>query len=143
MEQQSKQQTHCSPDFLSPLRLPPVPSPSHPVAYHSRGLNGPEVNYPILDKELLAIKVAFEVWRHHLEGAHHPVLVLSDHKNLEWFRSAKVESQRHARWSLFFDRFDFRIQYEPGKKNARADALSRRPDFEREGNPRCRHQHSP
>jgi len=28
-------------------------------------------NFPIYDKELLAIKVALEEWRHYLEGARH------------------------------------------------------------------------
>ena len=107
----------------------------HPVAFHSRLLKGPEINYPILDKELLAVKVAFEVWRHHLEGARCIVEVLSDHKNLEYFRTAKVESQRHARWSLFFDRFQFLINYVAGKDNGRADALSRRPDYADAYNP--------
>ena len=107
----------------------------HPVAFHSRLLKSPEINYPILDKELLAVKVAFEVWRHHLEGARCIVEVLSDHKNLEYFRTAKVESQRHARWSLFFDRFQFLINYVAGKDNGRADALSRRPDYADAYNP--------
>jgi len=40
----------------------------HPVAFHSQTLTGPELNYDIHDKELLAIYKAFCVWRHYLEG---------------------------------------------------------------------------
>ena len=101
-----------------------------PCAFYSRALIPAERNYPIYDKELLAIKVAFEEWRHHLEGALHQVTVFSDHKGLEYLSNTKVTNQRHARWALFFKRFDFVIRYKPGATNSRADALSRRPDYE-------------
>jgi hypothetical protein len=42
-----------------------------------------ELNYDIHDKEMLAIISAFKVWRRYLEGAEHPILLFSDHKNLE------------------------------------------------------------
>ncbi|KAI4898249.1 hypothetical protein NFI96_030537 [Prochilodus magdalenae] len=97
----------------------------YPVAYFSHKLTPAERNYGIGDKELLAIKLAFEEWRHWLEGARHPFMVLTDHKNLEYLRNAKRLNSRQARWSLFFSRFDFRLTYHPGTRNAKADALSR------------------
>ncbi|KAI4894728.1 hypothetical protein NFI96_008423 [Prochilodus magdalenae] len=97
----------------------------YPVAYFSHKLTPAERNYGIGDKELLAIKLAFDEWRHWLEGARHPFMVLTDHKNLEYLRNAKRLNSRQARWSLFFSRFDFRITYRPGTRNAKADALSR------------------
>ena len=36
----------------------------YPVAFFSRSLTGAERNYPIYDKELLAIVSALENWRH-------------------------------------------------------------------------------
>ena len=48
-----------------------------------------ELNYEIYDKELLAIFDAFRQWRNYLEGSTHVVLVLSDHKNLEYFATTK------------------------------------------------------
>lgn len=42
-------------------------------------LTATEQNYAIWEQELLAIKVAFETWRHHLEMAQHPVSVQNDH----------------------------------------------------------------
>jgi len=55
----------------------------HPVAFYSKKHSPAECNYEIYDKELMAIVRAFEEWRPELEGAAHPVQVLSDHKNLE------------------------------------------------------------
>ncbi|KAI4898691.1 hypothetical protein NFI96_020791 [Prochilodus magdalenae] len=101
------------------------PQKLRPIAYFSHKLSPAERNYGIGDKELLAIKLAFEEWRHWLEGAQHPFLVLTDHKNLEYLRSAKRLNSRQARWSLFFSRFDFQITYRPGTRNTKADALSR------------------
>ena len=48
-----------------------------------------ELNYEIYDKELLAIFKAFQQWRNYLEGSTHAMLVLSDHKNLEYFATTK------------------------------------------------------
>ncbi|KAI2651181.1 Transposon Tf2-9 polyprotein [Labeo rohita] len=101
---------------------PPV---IHPCAYFSKKLTTAEQNYSIGDRELLAVKLALEEWRHWLEGAKHPFLVITDHKNLQYLRSAKRLNPRQARWSLFFHRFQFKISYRPGSKNSRADGLSR------------------
>ncbi|XP_048059303.1 uncharacterized protein LOC125275953 [Megalobrama amblycephala] len=101
-----------------------TPSRLHPCAFFSRKLNPAEVNYDIGDRELLAVKVALEEWRHWLEGAKHSFLVLTDHKNLEYLRAAKRLNPCQACWAMFFSRFDFSISYHPGSKNIKADALS-------------------
>ncbi|KAK3569151.1 hypothetical protein QTP86_025434 [Hemibagrus guttatus] len=101
------------------------PSRLHPCAFFSHKLNLAERNYDIGNRGLLAIKLALEEWRHWLEGARHPFLVLTDHKNLEYLRAAKRLNPRQARWALFFTRFEFSISYRPGSKNTKADALSR------------------
>ncbi|KAL0186347.1 hypothetical protein M9458_018017, partial [Cirrhinus mrigala] len=97
----------------------------HPCAYFSRKLSPAERNYDIGNRELLAIKLALEEWRHWLEGANFPFQVITDHKNLQYLRNAKRLCPRQARWSLFFSRFQFSITYRPGPKNIRADSLSR------------------
>ncbi|CAJ0938927.1 unnamed protein product [Ranitomeya imitator] len=96
-----------------------------PCAFFSRKFSPAERNYDVGNRELLAMKWAFEEWRHWLEGAKHRVVVLTDHKNLTYLESAKQLNPRQARWSLFFARFDFVISYLPGSKNVKADALSR------------------
>ena len=68
----------------------------HPVAFYSRKFSAAEINYEIHDKELLAIVDSFQEWRHFLEGATHPVTVYTDHKNLEYFMSARILNRRQA-----------------------------------------------
>ncbi|KAL0164219.1 hypothetical protein M9458_039972, partial [Cirrhinus mrigala] len=101
------------------------PPKMFPCAYFSHKLSPAERNYDVGNRELLAMKLALEEWRHWLEGAKHPFTVLTDHKNLEYLRSAKMLNHRQARWALFFTRFDFLVTYRPGSQNTKADALSR------------------
>lgn len=100
----------------------------HPVAFLSKSLSPVERNYEIHDKEMLAIIRALDEWRHYLEGTKHAFEIWTDHKNLEYFMSAKKLNRRQARWSLFLSRFDFTLHHRPGKKSLKPDALSRRPD---------------
>lgn len=76
---------------------------SFPV--HTTPENSTEQNYDVGDQKLLAMKAAFEQWRHWLEGSKHPFIVLTDHRNLEYLCSAKRLNPRQARWALFFTRF--------------------------------------
>ena len=46
-------------------------------------------NYDIYNKELLAIVKTFKHWRYYLEGGWHPVEVLVDYINLEYFMIIK------------------------------------------------------
>ena len=45
---------------------------------------------------------------------------------MEWFTQNKPLNRRQARWALELDGFDFHIIYQPGAKNTKPDALSRR-----------------
>lgn len=100
----------------------------HPVAFLSKSLSEVERNYDIHDKEMLAIIRALDEWRHFLEGAEHTFEIWTDHKNLEYFMTAKKLNRRQARWSLFLAQFDFTLHHRPGKSSGKPDALSRRPD---------------
>ncbi|KAJ8174656.1 hypothetical protein LV157_008777 [Aspergillus fumigatus] len=103
------------------------------VAFHSRKLIQAELNYDIHDKELLAIVVAFKVWRVYLEGAQHTIIVKTDHKNLTFFTTTKELTRRQARWAETLSQYDFKIVHCKGTENGQADALSRRPDYELQG----------
>jgi len=100
----------------------------HPVAFYSKSLSSVERNYEIHDKEMLAIIRTLEEWRHFLKGARYPVEIWTDHKNLEYFMTAKKLNHRQARWSLYLARFDFKLTHRPGRSMGKPDALSWRPD---------------
>jgi hypothetical protein len=80
-------------------------------------------NYEIHDVEMLAIIRGFKEWRHYLEGARHPIEVLTDHKNLKYFCVAQKLNCRQARWSLYLSRFDFMLEHKPRTSMGKPDAL--------------------
>ncbi|CAI5485165.1 unnamed protein product [Closterium sp. Yama58-4] len=94
-----------------------------PIAYLSKKLHGAELNYPIHDKEALAIIVAFKAWRCYLEGA--KTTVYTDHCSLKYLKSQPTLSRRQVRWVDFLEtHFHYDIVYKPGLHN-KADALFR------------------
>jgi RNase H-like domain found in reverse transcriptase len=60
-------------------------------------MNPAEINYPIHDKEMLAIVRALEAWRPELEGTPTQIRVVSDHQALEYFMTTKALTGRQAR----------------------------------------------
>ena len=69
------------------------------------------MNYPIYNKEMLAIVQAFEHWRAELEGTDYLVEVLIDYKALEYFISMKALSTRQAHWAKVLSWYNFKILY--------------------------------
>uniref|UniRef100_A0A803SM11 ribonuclease H n=1 Tax=Anolis carolinensis TaxID=28377 RepID=A0A803SM11_ANOCA len=122
-------QADASDVAIGAVLMQPVGEHLHSCAFYSRQLTAPERNYTIWEKELLAIKAAFENWRHWLEGAKFPIEVHTDHRNLEHLRTARKLNQRQQRWALFFERFDFQIHYVTPAQTKQADALSRKPEY--------------
>jgi len=100
----------------------------HPIAFYSCSMQPAELNYEIYDKELLAIFEAFRQWRNYLEGSAHVVLVLSDHKNLEYFATTKQLMRRQVHWSEYLSGFNYLIRYRAGRLGTKPDALTRRED---------------
>lgn len=96
-----------------------------PCAYFSKKNTPAESNYPIFDKELLAIVKCLGEWDKELRSVGR-FRVVTDHKNLEYFSSIRRLSERHMRWMEILNRFSFTIQYRPGSENGAADSLSRR-----------------
>jgi len=100
----------------------------HPVAYLSKTFNQAERNYQVYDRELLAIVRALQEWRRYIQGAPHKTLVLSDHRNLTYFRKPQKLNRRQARWAIELAEYDIDLKHLPGNKMIPADALSRRSD---------------
>jgi len=65
----------------------------HPVAFFSKKYFSIEYNYEIYNKELMVIVQCFEEWRPYLESIDHPIKVLSNYKNLEYFMTTKLLNQ--------------------------------------------------
>ena len=84
-----------------------------------------ETRYKTHDGEFLAIVKVFKTWRHYLEGCKYEVLVLTDHDNLHQFIDTKSLSSRQVRWAQELSCYYFQIDYQQGKANGAADALSR------------------
>jgi transposase InsO family protein len=97
----------------------------HPVAFFSKTMIDAELNYPIHDKEMLAIVLSLLYWRVHLVGTFDIIQIVSDHKALEYFMTTKALTARQARWAEVLSQFNFQIMYKPGARN-HADALTRR-----------------
>jgi len=108
------------------LSFGPTWETARPVAYDSMQLKDAEKNYPIHEKELLAIVRALKKWRSDLLGS--PIYVFTDHKTLENFDTQKDLSRRQLRWQEFLSQYEINITYIPGPENTVADALSRLPD---------------
>lgn len=104
----------------------------HPVAFFSSKHTPAESNYDIYDKELLAIVKALEEWRPELSGVDKPFEIITDHKNLKIFLTAKQLNQRQVRWSEFLSQFNFLVTYRPGLKAIILDTLSRLPGLKSE-----------
>uniref|UniRef100_A0A803T247 Gypsy retrotransposon integrase-like protein 1 n=1 Tax=Anolis carolinensis TaxID=28377 RepID=A0A803T247_ANOCA len=98
-----------------------------PCGYLSKKFSDTEKNWPIWEREALAILKALECWRHFLEGSGTPFEVWTDHRNLQYLRSPRKLSAKQIRWAQYFSRFDFRLRFFQGKHNILADALSRMP----------------
>ncbi|KAF1321799.1 reverse transcriptase, partial [Globisporangium splendens] len=103
------------------------------ICYQSRQLKPAERNYPVHDKELLAMKYALAKFRVYLLGSKR-FTVYTDHASLRTAVESPHLSQRMARWLSFFAEYEFDVEYKPGRFNVIADALPRRPDFESKAN---------
>ena len=94
------------------------------VAYASRNLKPHEKNYPTHDLESIAIVFALKNWRHYLYGE--KCFIYTNHKSLKYFPSQRELNLRQRRWMELIKDYDCMIDYQPGKANVVADALSKK-----------------
>lgn len=99
----------------------------HPLAFFSKKLGTHEVNWPTHEKELFAIKLALDKWRHYLHGR--PFDIYTDNSACQWLLHHPKVSPKLARFLAFFAQFTFRLHHVKGKLNVVADALSRPPSL--------------
>ena len=73
----------------------------------------------------MAIIIALKKWRQYLLGG--PKFeIWTDHKNLLAFQKPQHINRRQARWIQILQEYNFTLHYLEGKKNIRANALSRK-----------------
>ena len=70
-----------------------------------------------------------ENWHYLLAGTKTPIRVLSDHKNLTYWKDGHNIGRRVAQWMGILADYNIIIEHHPGTKN-RADPLFRRPDHD-------------
>ncbi|GMF19940.1 unnamed protein product [Phytophthora fragariaefolia] len=97
------------------------------IAYGGRMLSKPEMVYPTLEKELLAVLHAMLTWKVYLLDR--PFYLNTDHHTLEIILQQQTCSLRLARWLNELALFQSLFKRVPGPSNVIADAISRRQDW--------------
>ena len=94
-----------------------------PCYYVSRKLLQRECNYPIIEKECLAIVFALHQFSKYLLMS--PFIVQSDHKPLTFLKMNKTKNARLLRYALSLQPFTFGVEPIKGTENSISDILSR------------------
>ena len=82
------------------------------VAFDLMQLKGTKKNYPVHEKELLAIICALKKWQADLLGI--PIFVYTDHQTLQNFDTQWDLSHQQLRWQEFLSQYEITIVYIPG-----------------------------
>ncbi len=76
-----------------------------PIGYASRTLGPAEINYSVIEKELLAIVYGTQFFRPYLYGRKFPIF--TDHQPLKYLFSLKEPNSRLVRWRLKLEELDY------------------------------------
>ncbi|PNY02508.1 retrotransposon-related protein [Trifolium pratense] len=94
-----------------------------PIAYFSKALCDSNLSKSVYEKELMALVLAIQHWRHYLLGKQ--FTVYTDHKSLKHFLQQRISSPDQQCWLAKLLGYQFDVLYKPGGDNKAADALSR------------------
>ncbi|XP_064215678.1 retrovirus-related Pol polyprotein from transposon 297 [Tribolium castaneum] len=95
------------------------------IAFASRSLKGPELNYTTTEKELLGVIFALHKFRIYIQAT--KIIIRTDHQALKFLSRCRLLSERLTRWTLILGQYDYEIELVKGKDNVVADILSRYP----------------
>ena len=104
----------------TPVTLPSrkeKPGPRRPVGFHSQKFTSTERNYPIYDREFLAIMCGLRNWSHLLKGTTIPILIYTDHANLRYYRDPRKIGPRVAGYLPEREQYNILLEYKPGATN--------------------------
>jgi len=101
------------------------------IAYISHKFSAVEQNWSTWEKELYALVYAIKQYRYLLVCSEHPVIFMSDHKPLRYWRTLQVVSDKIVRWMDTLNSIRWMFAYVEGPKNVLADASSRPDNVER------------
>jgi hypothetical protein len=94
-----------------------------PIAYFSKALSDGNLAKSVYEKELMALVLCIQHWRHYLLGK--PFIVHTDHKSLKHLLQQRINSPDQQCWLAKLLGYQFEVKYKPGVDNKVADALSR------------------
>lgn len=97
-----------------------------PIAFMSQALGVANKSWSTYIKEMLAIVEAIRAWRSYLLGR--KFIIRTNQCNLKDFLEQKITMPEQQQWLAKLIGYDYEIQYRSRRKNAAADALSRRLD---------------
>ena len=76
---------------------------------------------------IVGLRDGNRIWR--VSPDTHLTTILSDHKNLTYFKTAQKLNRQQARWHLTLSEYDIKLIHVPGKQMVQSDALSQQPDL--------------
>jgi hypothetical protein len=98
----------------------------HLVAYFSKKLTDTQTRYSSQERELLAIIMCLQHWRHWIKGGN--VTVITNHESLKTLNTKTELPAKIIKFLNAMENFGARIIYRPGTANILADYLSKPPD---------------
>jgi hypothetical protein len=70
-------------------------------------------------------------WWQYLGWTKVPFTIMTDHVNLQHWKLPQNLVQHVAQWHVDLQKYDYKIQYIPGKENRPPDTLSRQPGVDK------------
>ena len=94
-----------------------------PIAFFSKALSDGNLEKSVHEKELMALVLCIQHWRHYLLGRE--FIVHTDHKSLKHFLQQRVSSPDQQCWLAKLLGYQFEVKYKPDLENRADDAMSR------------------